>query len=156
VQRLRRQSSVLRERRQSADALTHPSGNFHLPPLAARDAAHAGALLAAYCARICPWGRANLEPASPCARMLHVLQTLSVQLQTAAAARLAAPESPRASQANATAALDLARAFLAACDLVEGFRLSFEVDGHICDVAELVLRLHSFAVLTLLALFTST
>jgi hypothetical protein len=148
----RRRSSILRH---AADALTHPGRNFRLPHLATRNAAHAEELVAVYCGRLCEWGLATLEQASPEARLLQELQTLNVLLQSSAQARAADPSNFE-TEAHASAVLSLTREVIHAKDSIQGFRLSFEVDGHLYDIVEVVQCLHGAAVSTLLGLFLST
>ena len=148
----RRRSSCLRN---AADALTHPGRNFRLPYLATRNEAHAEELVAVYCGRLCEWGLATLEQASPEARLLQELQTLNVLLQSSVQAR-AGDRSNADMEAHASAVLSLTREVIHARDFIEGFRLSFEVDGHIYDIVEVAQCLHGAAVSTLLGLFLST
>ena len=150
-----RRPSIPKQQRDAADALTHPSRNFHLRRLATRDAAHAEELLAVFCARLCDWGLATFEQASPEARLLHELTTLNILLQSSAQARAADP-SAFETEAHASGVLSLTREIMHARDKVQGFRLSFEVDRHIYDIVEVVQCLHSAAVATLLGLFLST
>lgn len=151
----RRRSSFQSQHRHAADALTHPSRNFHLPSLATRNAAHAEELLAVYCGRLSEWGLATFEPTSPEARLLHELTTLNILLQSSAQTRAADP-SAFETEAHASAVLSLTREVMTAKDNVTGFRLSFEVDKHLYDIVEVTQCLHSAAVATLLGLFLST
>ena len=153
--RQRRRSSVCTQYRVAADALTHPSRNFQLPCLATRNAAHAEELLAVYCGRVCDWGLATFNPASPEARLLEELKTLNILMVSSAQARAADP-SAFETEAHASGVLSLTREIMHARDKVQGFRLSFEVDRHIHDIVEVVQCLHSAAVATLLGLFLST
>ena len=141
--------------RNAADALTHPSRNFRLRYLATRNAAHAEELLAVYCGRVCDWGLATFNPASPEARLLEELKTLNILMVSSAQARAADP-SAFETEAHASGVLSLTREIMHARDKVQGFRLSFEVDRHIYDIVEVVQCLHSTAVSTLLGLFLST
>ena len=151
----RRRSSFMSQHRHAADALTHPSHNFHLPCLATRNAAHAEELLAVYCGRLSEWGLATFEQASPEARLLHELTTLNILLQSSAQSRAADP-SAFETEAHASGVLSLTREIMHAKDNVSGFRLSFEVDKHIYDIVEVTQCLHAAAVSTLLGLFLST
>jgi hypothetical protein len=151
----RRPSSLQSQLRHAADALTHPSRNFHLPCLATRNAAHAEQLLAVYCGRLSEWGLATFEQASPEARLLHELTTLNILLQSSAQTRAADP-SAFETEAHASAVLSLTREVMHAKDNVSGFRLTFELDKHIHDIVEVTQCLHSAAVATLLGLFLST
>jgi hypothetical protein len=151
----RRRSSFQSQHRHAADALTHPSRNFHLPCLATRNAAHAEELLAVYCGRLSDWGLATFEQASPEARLLHELTTLNILLQSSAQTRAADP-SAFETEAHASAMLSLTREVMTAKDHVQGYRLSFELDKHIYDIVEVTQCLHSAAVSTLLGLFLST
>ena len=83
------------------------------------------------------------------------VQTLNVLLQSSAQAR-AGDRSPRETQEHASAVLSLTREVIHAKDVIEAFRLSFEVDGHLYDIVEVVQCLHGAAVSTLLGLFLST
>jgi hypothetical protein len=150
-----RRPSLTMRIRNAADALTHPSRNFHLPRLATRNAAHAEELLAVYCGRLADWGLATFEPTTPEARLLHELSTLNVLLQSSAQSRAADP-SAFETEAHASAVLSLTREVMTAQDHVTGFRLSFEVDKHLYDIVEVTQCLHSSAVSTLLGLFLST
>ena len=76
-------------------------------------------------------------------------------LQNSAQTRAADPSNFE-TEAHASAVLSLAREVIHAKDLIEGFRLSFEVDGHLYDIVEVVQCLHGAAVSTLLGLFLST
>ena len=151
----RRPSSLQAQLRHAADALTHPSRNFHLPCLATRNAAHAEELLAVYCGRLSEWGLATFEQASPEARLLNELTTLNILLQSSAQTRAADP-SAFETEAHASAVLSLTREVMTAKDNVSGFRLTFELDKHIHDIVEVTQCLHSAAVATLLGLFLST
>ena len=142
------------KRRYAADKLTHPSLNFRLPHRATRDEAHAEELLAVYCTRLCKWGLATFEQASPEARLLNELKTLNILLQTSAQQRAADP-SAFETEAHASAVLSLTREAMHAKDNVHSLRLSFEVDGHAHDIVEVVQCLHRAAVSTLLGLFLS-
>jgi len=151
----RRPLSLQSQLRHAADALTHPSRNFHLPCLATRNAAHAEELLAVYCGRLSEWGLATFEPTSPEARLLHELTTLNILLQSSAQARAGDPSNFE-TEKHASAVLSLTREAMHAKDNVTGFRLSFEVDKHIYDIVEVTQCLHAAAVSTLLGLFLST
>jgi hypothetical protein len=151
----RRRSSFQAQHRHAADALTHPSRNFHLPCLATRNAAHAEELLAVYCGRLSEWGLATFEQASPEARLLHELTTLNILLQSSAQTHAADP-SAFETEAHASAVLSLTREIMTAKDNVQGYRLCFELDKHIYDIVEVTQCLHSAAVATLLGLFLST
>ena len=151
----RKRSSLMSQHRHAADALTHPSRNFHLPCLATRNAAHAEELVAVYCGRLSEWGLATFEQASPEARLLQELTTLNILLQSSAQSRAADP-SAFETEAHASAMLSLTREIMHAKEHVSGFRLSFEVDKHLYDIVEVVQCLHSTAVSTLLGLFLST
>ena len=151
----RRRSSFQSQHRHAADALTHPSRNFHLPCLATRNAAHAEELLAVYCGRLSEWGLATFEEASPEARLLQELTTLNSLLQSSAQARAADPSNFE-TEAHASAVLSLTREIMHAKDNVHGYRLSFEIDKHIHDIVEVTQCLHAAAVATLLGLFLST
>ena len=151
----RRRSSFQAQHRHAADALTHPSRNFHLPCLATRNATHAEELLAVYCGRLADWGLATFEQASPEARLLQELTTLNILLQSSAQSRAADP-SAFETEAHASGVLSLTREIMHAKDQVQGYRLSFEVDKHLYDIVEVVQCLHSAAVATLLGLFLST
>jgi hypothetical protein len=153
--RQRRRSAVCTQYRVAADALTHPSRNFQLPCLATRNAADAEELLAVYCGRVCVWGLATFNQASPEARLLEELKTLNILMVSSAQARAADP-SAFETEAHASGVLSLTREIMHARDKVQGFRLSFEVDRHIYDIVEVVQCLHSAAVATLLGLFLST
>jgi len=151
----RRHVSLHVQHRHAADALTHPSRNFHLPCLATRNAAHAEELVAIYCGRLVDFGLATFEQTSPEARLLQELKTLNILLQSSAQTRAADP-SAFETEAHASAVLSLTREVMTAKDLVTGFRLSFEVDKHLYDIVEVVQCLHGNAVSTLLNLFLST
>ena len=151
----RRRSSFQAQHRHAADALTHPSRNFHLPCLATRNAAHAEELLAVYCDRLADWGLATFEQASPEARLLQELTTLNILLQSSAQSRAADP-SAFETEAHASAMLSLTREIMHAKDQVHAYRLTFELDKHLYDIVEVVQCLHSAAVATLLGLFLST
>jgi hypothetical protein len=151
----RRRVSLHVQNRNAADALTHPSRNYNLPFLATRDAKQAEGLLSDYCARMCDWGLATFEQASPEARLLHELKTLNILLKSSAQARAADP-SAYETEAHASAVLSLSREVMNVKDHVTGFRLSFEVDKHLYDIVEVTQCLHSSAVSTLLGLFLST
>jgi hypothetical protein len=151
----RRRSSFQSQHRHAADALTHPTRNFHLPCLATRNAAHAEELLSVYCGRLSEWGLATFEPTSPEARLLHELTTLNILLQSSAQAHAADPSNFE-TETHASAVLSLTREAMHAKDNVTGFRLSFELDKHIYDIVEVTQCLHAAAVSTLLGLFLST
>lgn len=135
----------------AADEKTHPSRNFHLPHLATRDAVHAEELLAIYCGRMCAWGLAMFETDSADAHLLLELQALNYLLQSSAIPRTVVPDEYE-TEAHASAVLELTREVMHAKDNVTGFRLSFEVDGHLFDIVEVVQCLHASAVSTLLGL----
>jgi hypothetical protein len=120
-----RRPSLTMRIRNAADALTHPSRNFHLPRLATRNAAHAEELLAVYCGRLADWGLATFEPTTPEAHLLHELSTLNVLLQSSAQSRAADP-SAFETEAHASAVLSLTREVMTAQDQVTGFRLGLD------------------------------
>lgn len=149
-----RRRSKNSELREAAYAITHPSRNFHLPHLATRDAAHAEELLAIYCGRLCTWGLEAFEVSSSEARLLRELQALNLLLQASALPRTADPDAYE-TEAHASAVLSLTREAMHAKDNVTGFRLSFEVDGHLYDIVEVTQCIHAAAVSTLLGLFVN-
>jgi hypothetical protein len=150
-----RRLSLLVQHRNAADALTHPSRNFHLPCLATRNVAHAEELLAVFCGRLVDWGLATFEETSPEACLLRELSTLNLLLQSSAQTRAADPTAFE-TEAHASAVLSLTREAMTAKDHVTSFRLNFEVDKHLYDIVEVVQCLHGCAVSTLLGLFLST
>ena len=153
--RLQRLPPTRSLQRSAADAKTHPSGNFFLPAMATRDAAHAEQLLAVFCGRLCDWGLETYAPASPEARLLQDLQALNIVLQSSAQTRHV-NSCDNEIKTHASSVLDLTRDAMNAKDYVHGLRLSFEVNQHIYDIVEVIQCLHSAAMSTLLGLYLNS
>jgi hypothetical protein len=145
-----------------AYARTHPSRNFHLRHVSARDAAHAKELLSIFCARVCDWGLVTFDAESPEARLLHALRSLYVVVhdksphemlqrgQTTVSVVTDYGTHDYGMQTVSIAVVDLTSEVMRLKDYISGFSLSFEVGSDIYDVIEVTQRLESTALAQLL------
>jgi hypothetical protein len=141
--------------RDTADAKTHPSRNFHLPRSAPRDAAHAHELLGVYCARMCDWVLATFDAASPEATLLRTLRTFYVASHPrnydAGAYTQVMFDSDYGScafgvQTSLTRILDCYTLVMLIRKHVREFHTSFEVHGQIYNLTQVVRCLQENAI----------
>jgi hypothetical protein len=136
-----------------ADALTHPTRNFHIPHSVPRDGAHAHELLGVFCDRLCDWGLAKFGSDSHEGRLLRALRALHRSYQPMRASRpVQWTLVPVATdfgmhsygiQTSWLADVDRAAQITSLMQHSLAFRLSFEVAGSIYAVADIVQCLQS-------------